>query len=143
VVSRGKGHVEAGKNMNTILPSTALVELTDEERDAAIQKAIADKRYGALFLSPKAPPASAPATPGLLSASQLAKAIGVSVPTIGRFVTEGMPVEHVGARRKFEALACRAWLATRGKKATKAKPTTTDAIDVAEVLRRAGLQVAK
>jgi hypothetical protein len=128
--------------MKSLLPIAAHVEPTDAQRDAATALASAIVTLLRAY-APTAPPPPEPAPPGLLSASQLAKAIGVSVPTIGRFVAEGMPVEHVGVRRKFDALACRAWLASRGKKPTKAKPTTTDSTDVADVLRRAGLQVAR
>ncbi len=52
------------------------------------------------------PPQKAP----LLSKSQIAQALGVSVATVDREVAEGMPCVIVGASRRFDFDAVRAWL---------------------------------
>jgi hypothetical protein len=116
-----------------------IVQLTDEEVEAALNKARADKEYSRVVLTPRPVPAELEPE-GLLSAAKLARTIGVSVPTIGRFVDEGMPVEMVGNRRKFDLAASRGWLKLRGKRPTKAKPATTDNIDVTSITTRTGLR---
>jgi predicted DNA-binding transcriptional regulator AlpA len=55
----------------------------------------------------------APAKGPLLSKQQLAQALGVSVATIDREVTRGLPCVVVGASRRFDESAARAWLETQ------------------------------
>jgi hypothetical protein len=90
-----------------------------------------------------AAPVHAPG-PGLLTKRQLAATLSVSATKIDRLVRDGLPHETVGSVRRFDLERCRAWLATRGKKATTpaAKPPEEDAIDITRVVRRAGLRVA-
>jgi hypothetical protein len=90
------------------------------------------------ILAPR-PPVEVDA-PGLLSKGQLARALHVSTATIGRLDVEGMPHTIVGTRHRYDVDACRTWLASRGRKPTKAKPSDRD-VDVSDVLASAGLRV--
>jgi hypothetical protein len=75
---------------------------------------------------------------GLLSKAALAKRLDVSIATVDRLTREGLPVAaHVGDGRRYDLAACRAWLATRGKRPTKAPKR--DTVDIADVVDGSGL----
>lgn len=77
----------------------------------------------------------------LLSKAALARKLSVSVATIDRLTREGMPLAaHVGDSRRFDIEACRAWLATRGKRPTKSPPKVEQTVDIDDVARAAGLR---
>lgn len=82
---------------------------------------------------------------GIVDGRAFDRALGISAATRGRLVTEGMPHETVGTRRRYDLAACRAWLAARGSKPTKVmqappKAADEDPIDVSRVLGKAGLR---
>lgn len=56
-----------------------------------------------------------PATPRLHDRSELAEALGCSVPTVDRMRDEGMPEFRVGDSPRFELAAVLDWLRARGK----------------------------
>ncbi|MDP9037367.1 MAG: hypothetical protein M3O50_21425, partial [Myxococcota bacterium] len=59
--------------------------------------------------------------------------LAVSLATLDRLTREGMPIAaHVGDARRFDLEACRAWLAVRGKRPTKA-PKSNRTIDLGDV----------
>jgi hypothetical protein len=120
-------------------------DLTEEER-AVIDGASSFLRgilaYASKLALARTLPATVECAPeGLLSKTQLAKALNVSASTVDRLVCDGMPCERVAARRRFHLDVCRTWLTSRGKRATKAKPS--DRVDVNSVLARSGLRVAE
>ncbi len=84
-------------------------------------------------------PTPEPRPQGLMAKKQIAEALGVSSATVDRLTREGLPVAaFVGDCRRYELDACRAWLAGRGKKPTKA-PKREPEVDVDDVVAAAGL----
>lgn len=95
----------------------------------------------ALALSPPAAPQE---PPRLLSKTDLAKRLGISRSTVDRLTREGLPVAaHVGDSRRYDLPECRAWLASRGKRPTRAKIKMSDDIDVSDIAAAAGLRRAR
>lgn len=84
------------------MSAVVVLTLTADELRALIRDAVAD-----------ALGAQRPAR--LLTPRELAAELGVSVDTIERRAREGLPHVLVGTRRRFDAGACRAWLAARPK----------------------------
>jgi hypothetical protein len=82
-----------------------------------------------------------PEPTGLLSRRALAKHLSRSVATVDRLVLEGLPHSFVGDSKRFDLQDCLDWLAARGKRATKAKPSKAD-VDVSDVAESAGLRAA-
>ncbi len=80
--------------------------------------------------------------PSLLTSAELAARVGASKATIARLANEpGAPVHFVGRAMRFDLGEFQAWLATRGRKPTSARPSKNDdAIDVSAAARRAGLR---
>lgn len=91
--------------------------------------------FAALFRPAPALPAANDSAGPLRSKAEAARALGVSSTTLDRFVREGAPVEHVGARRRFDLDALRTWLTRRGRKAAS---VVADSVDVSRVVARAG-----
>lgn len=93
-----------------------------------------------------APHPSAPAPDDgerLLPKKRIASTLGVSVATVDRLTREGMPVAaHVGDARRYDLEACKAWLAARGRRPTKAQKKADD-VDIADVIDSAGLRGAR
>jgi hypothetical protein len=87
---------------------------------------------------------SAPPEPsGLLDKRDAAKMLGVSMATVDRMTAQGMPTETIGARRRFDVPACRAWLKARGRSATTpARSERVIDVDVDDVIASAGLRRA-
>lgn len=59
-----------------------------------------------------------------LTSAEIAKTLKISKATLSRFVRDGMPVSFAGARRRFDLVAAKNWLAARGPKAAP-KPMST------------------
>jgi hypothetical protein len=119
-------------------PRNPIAELIAEAIALAVTRPEVIEALRAVY-TPPAPVESAPV--GLLSKQPTAKAIGISTTTLDRFVAEGAPVHHVGARRMFDISELRTWLDARGRKPANAKPRT-DSVDVDDVLSRSGLRLA-
>jgi|CZKU01.1.fsa_nt_gi hypothetical protein len=80
----------------------------------------------------------------LLAKRELARKLGVSPSTVDRLTRDGLPIAaHVGDARRFDLAACRAWLAARGKKATKAPASARAVVDVSDVIEASGLKAAR
>jgi hypothetical protein len=87
------------------------------------------------------PPAEEP--DALLAKGALAKRLDVSPSTVDRLTREGMPVaSYVGDARRYDVAACRAWLAARGRKPTRAAKPANE-VDVDDVLAANGLRAAR
>jgi|HubBroStandDraft_2_1064218.scaffolds.fasta_scaffold344784_2 hypothetical protein len=121
-----------------------LADLSDERR--SIVEGFAAVLDGVISIANKLALARQAASVALESSpeawlpkQQTAKAIGVSTTTLDRFVTEGAPVHHTGARRMFDVSELRAWLDARGKRATSSKPSQN--VDVDSALAGASLRV--
>ncbi len=75
----------------------------------------------------------------LLSKKEVALVLGVSASTVDRLTREGLPVAaHVGDARRYDFEACKAWLARRGKRPTRA-PRSEVEICVDDIAAAAGL----
>jgi len=86
------------------------------------------------------PQIEVPAAPRLLTKAALATALSVSKSTVDRLTVEGMPIAaHVGDARRFDLVSCRAFLAERGHRPTRAHRTNVD-VDVREIANDAGLR---
>jgi hypothetical protein len=80
---------------------------------------------------------------GLVDAGALARELRVSRATVSRLTSDGMPHQLVGARRRYDVAACRAWLAERGPVAAPKRPKRApddSGVDISDVrgLRRFG-----
>lgn len=102
-----------------------------------------DARVAAALRALLAPPPAAAPIDGLVAKADAARALGVSVATVDRFVREGAPVEVVGARRRFDVVKLRAWCTGRGRRAAQTTKRAGDTIDVADVAGRAGLRAVR
>jgi hypothetical protein len=80
-------------------------------------------------LAPTAPSA-APTFDPLVKREELARLLATSPATIDRLVRSGMPFVPLGDVRRFDAVACRAWLESRGQQ--PARETVKSAITTAE-----------
>jgi hypothetical protein len=120
---------------NPLVAACAEILVTAIKCAAQDPEAIAATRV--LFAPPAAPPPAEPE--GLLSPAELARALHVSPATVGRLDGEGMPHVIVGTRKRYALDACRSWLAARGSRPTRAKPS--DNVNIDSVCARAGLRL--
>lgn len=105
-----------------VMPAADLVKLIE----GAVARALAAR------------PQELPAT-GQVDRRGLARALGCSLVTVDRAVRDGLPSSAVGARRRFDVEACRAWFAARGQRPVP-KPAPADDVDVSAALARGGLR---
>jgi hypothetical protein len=77
-----------------------------------------------------------PSIAPLVDKRELARTLTVSPATITRLVQEGAPVTFVGQSPRFDIGAFRAWLDTRGRQGTKAKPSSDRVAGVRLLSRR-------
>jgi hypothetical protein len=99
-------------------PSVVVVTLSADELHALVRAAVRDA------LMEQAP--AAPAAP-LVGRHELARLLGVSAATVTRMTADGMPHVFAGASPRYAPDDVRAWLAERGRKATKAAPARSGA----------------
>jgi hypothetical protein len=81
--------------------------------------------------------AQAPATSALVSRLELARLLAVSAATVTRLTAEGLVCTYVGDSPRYDVEAVRVWLAERGAKPTKAKPSSGPIAGVRLLGRRA------
>jgi hypothetical protein len=75
----------------------------------------------------------------LITKSELAKKLGKSCSTIDRLDREGAPHSYVGDTKRYSLFDYTAWLSSRGKRGTKARPKLQNEVDVDDVIVGAGL----
>jgi hypothetical protein len=73
-----------------------------------------------------------------LTLDELARLEGASRATIRRLLDEGAPVHFLGDSPRFELAEWRAWLETRGRRPTKAKPPKAQRLAGVRLLSRRG-----
>lgn len=95
------------------VPGVVVVTLSPDELHALVRAAVREA------LAEQSP--AAPAAP-LVGRHELARLLGVSAATVTRMTGDGMPHVFAGASPRYAPDDVRAWLAERGRKATKAAP---------------------
>jgi hypothetical protein len=88
------------------------------------------------------PPDTKPST-ALLTKKELAIELEVSTSTIDRMDREGAPHIFVGDHKRYSLCEFRTWAARRGKKATKALPSSGDNVDITDVALSGGLRATE
>jgi hypothetical protein len=99
-----------------ITPAIVVLTLTLDELRALFREEMA----AALVGCPPVPSRSE----ARLTIHELARAEAGSVATVRRLVREGGPVHYLGASPRFDLAEWRAWCAERGRRGTKAKPSS-------------------
>jgi hypothetical protein len=109
-----------------IVPSDALAGLL-----ALIRQAAREGTAEALAAHTKPPP-----SPRLLDRRGLAEELRVSVATVTRLTSEGMPCTHVGDAPRYEFETVKGWLSARGPKPTTATRTKRDIVPGVRLLSK-------
>ena len=89
-----------------------IVKLIEHIADAAAERAVARMREEQRRITPE--------LEQLLSKSDLARSLGVSVATVDRLIQQGLPFTQIGGGKRFKSSDAMAWLAQRQQ--TKAQP---------------------
>ena len=80
----------------------------------------------------------------LLTKAELAKALSRSIATVDRLDREpGAPFTYCGDAKRYSLPEYRSWLASRGKKASKAPHRPTENVDVDDVIQGSQLRVVR
>lgn len=128
--------------MGTELARLLSALIVDVLRDPNVQAAVRE-----LAWAPPVQPSN-PNAPGMLTITELAKALRVSRTTVGRFLREGLPACTVGGRQRFDLDQCKGWLASRGRRGALAVANVRVESDadneaVARLASSAGLRLVR